>query len=90
MTTVREIVDLPGMPTWIRLSLGLVGIAILRFAHVLAAPMLEAGWSWSHGLPALVAVALGADALHAAVRKRWPLVLFLDLFLGRIASGRWS
>jgi hypothetical protein len=89
MTTVREIVELPGMPAWFRVALGLFAIVVLRVAHVLAEPLLASGWTWSHGLPFLLALVVGLDALHAAVRKRWPLVLFTDLLLARLFSGRW-
>ena len=87
MTTVREIVELPGMPAWVRLTLGLFGIAMLRFAHTMAEPLLAAGWSWSHGLVVGVALVIGFDALHAGARKRWPLVFFVDLLVARLLAG---
>ena len=88
MTTVREIVELPGMPTWVRLSLGLIGIAVLRMAHVLAEPLMTSGWTWPQGIIVVVALVVGLDALHAAARKRWPLLLFTDLLVARLVSGR--
>lgn len=89
MTTVREIVELPGMPVWVRLSLGLLGVVILRIAFTFAEPMLVTGWTWGHGISMTVAVIVGVDALHAGARKRWPLLLFADLILARLATGRW-
>ena len=88
MTTVREIVETPGMPTWVRLTLGLIGIAVLRLAHVMAEPLLTSGWTWSEGILVVLALVIGFDALHAAARKRWPLVLFTDLLLARLVTGR--
>lgn len=76
------------MPAWVRVTLGLFGIAMLRLAHLLAEPMLTTGWTWTHGFFALVPLALGIDALHAAVRKRWPLVFFADLVIAWLVSGR--
>ena len=89
MTTVREVVELPGMPTWVRLTLGLIGIGVLQLTHVLSEPLLSAGWSWGQGLLVLLFLFVGVDALHAAARKRWPLVLFADLLIGRLVTGRW-
>ena len=89
MTTVREIVETPGMPGWVRFGLTLVAVALLRFAAEMAAPMVHGGWAWGHGIATLVALAVALDLLHSAARKRWPLVLFVDLLLGRLVAGRW-
>lgn len=88
MTTVREIVELPGMPTWVRLTLGLIGIGMLQLTHGLYEPLLTAGWSWGQGVLVLLFLLVGLDALHAAARKRWPLVLFTDLLIARLLTGR--
>lgn len=90
MTSVREIVETPGMPGWVRFALMLMAAALLRMAAEMAAPMVHGGWTWVHGIATLVALAVAADLLHSAARKRWPLVLFVDLVLGRLATGRWG
>lgn len=89
MTSVRDIVDLPGMPGWVRFALTVMAVAMLRLTAAFAQPMVEAGWMWGHGIATLVALAIGVDLLHAGVRKRWPLVLFTDLLIARLATGRW-
>ena len=87
MTTVRDIVDVPGMPTWVRFALAVMAASILRLAAEFAQPMVHGGWTWSHGIATLVALAVGLDLLFAGGRKRWPLVLFADqlvaLLVGR-------
>ena len=88
MTTVREVVELPGMPAWVRFALVMMAVAILRIVAALAQPMVEAGWLWGHGIAALVALIIALDLLHSAVRKRWPLVHFLALVVARLATGR--
>ena len=87
MTSVRDIVETPGMPAWVRFALTLMAAALLRLAAETAAPMIDSGWAWAHGVATMVVLALALDLLHAAARKRWPLVLFLDLVLGRAAGG---
>jgi hypothetical protein len=88
MTTVREVVELPGMPGWVRFALALMAAALLRLFAAWAEPMVAGGWMWGHGLVALVALLVALDLLHSAVRKRYPLVLFLDLVVARLATGR--
>ena len=89
MTTVRDIVGLPGMPAWVRFALTLMGVAMLRLTAAFAQPMVEDGWAWGHGIASLVALVIAIDLLNAAVRKRYPLVLFADLVIARLATGRW-
>ena len=89
MTTVREIVETPGMPGWVRVAIGLIGLAFCRMAAVLAEPLIESGWMWGQGLAAAISLGIGLDVLHAAARKRWPLVLFLDLLVVRGVTGKW-
>ena len=89
MTTVRDIVELPGMPAWVRFALTLMGVVMLRLTAAFAQPMVEGGWTWGHGIASFVALAMALDLLHAAVRKRYPLVLFADLVIARLATGRW-
>ena len=89
MTTIREVVETPGMPSWVRFVLALMSVIFLRMGALLAEPMFDSGWAWGHGLAALVAIVIGIDLLHSAVRKRWPLVLFVDLLIVRLATGRW-
>jgi len=89
MTTIRDITETPGMPSWVRVSIGLLGLAFCRAAATFAQPMIEAGWQWTHGTAALVMLALGVDLLHSGARKRWPLILFSDLLIARLFNGRW-
>ena len=88
MTTVREVVDLPGMPGPVRFALTLMSAIFLRLAAEFGGPMTETGWTWGHGISTIVALLLAVDLVHSAARKRWPLVLFLDLFLARIVTVR--
>jgi len=89
MTSMREAVETPGMPGWVRFALTLMGAALLRLAAELAGPMVHGGWSWGHGIATLVALAVALDLLHSAARKCWPLVLFIDLVVSRLVAGRW-
>lgn len=77
------------MPTWVRLTLGVIGLALLRGAYMVAQPLLHGDWSWSHSLSAAVLATIGIDGFFAAIRKRWPLVMFCDLLFARLVSGRW-
>lgn len=88
MTTIREVVETPGMPTWVRFALALMTVVFLRMGALIAQPMFHSGWMWGHGLAALVAIVVGIDLLHSALRKRWPLLLFVDLLVVRLATGR--
>lgn len=88
MTTVRDVVDTPGMPGWVRLALAVMAVAFLGLGAAFARPVIDAGWTWGQGLLALLTVAIGIDLLHAAARKRWPLVLFADLLLPRLMTRK--
>ena len=81
MTTLREVVDSPGMPAWVRAVLLLMSAVMLRLAAAWGEPMIHGGWTAGHGLATVVACGVGLDLLHGAVRKRWPLVLFADLLV---------
>ena len=88
MTTLREVVDSPTMPGWLRGVLALMSAVMLRLATVWGEPMIHDGWTLGQGVATLVACAVGIDLLHAAVRKRWPLILFADLIFGFLAERR--